>query len=85
VLGDTELVAVPRKVLEEWAAAEFPMPDRNFRYRGIDANGKPLKAIPYREFDLDLAWDSFDIAHELTTKGIQKFVADYQTTLRRSA
>jgi hypothetical protein len=27
---------------------------------------------------------SFDLAHELTTKGIQKFVADYQRTLRRS-
>jgi hypothetical protein len=28
--------------------------------------------------DLNLPWQSFDIAHELTTKGIQKFVADYQ-------
>lgn len=27
-------------------------------------------------------WESFDIAHELTTKGIHKFVADYQSTLK---
>ncbi len=80
-----ELVTVPSKVVEEWAATGFPMPDRNFRYRGADANGKPLKAIPYRELDLDLPRESFNIAHELTTKGIQKFVADYQSTLRRSA
>jgi hypothetical protein len=61
------------------------MPDRDFRYRGVDASGQLLKSIPYQELDLNLPWESFDIAHELTTKGIQKFVADYQSTLRRSA
>ena len=53
--------------------------------RGLDATGKLLKAIPYKELDLNLPWQSFDIAHELTTKGIQKFVTDYRATLRRSA
>ena len=61
------------------------MPDQDFRYRGVDARGNPLKAIPYKELDLNLPWETFDIAHELTTKGIEKFVADYQSTLRRSA
>lgn len=80
-----ELATVPTKVLEEWAARDFPMPDQDFRYQGVDAGGKPLKAIPYKGLDLDLPWQSFDIAHEHTTKGIQKFVADYQSTLRRPA
>jgi transaldolase len=80
-----ELATVPSKVLQEWAAAGFPMPDQNLLYKGVDANGKPLKPIPYKELDLNLPWDSFDLAHELTTKGIQKVVADYQSTLRRSA
>jgi transaldolase len=80
-----ELATVPRKVLEEWAATAFPMPDRDFRYKGLDPSGKPLKAIPYKGLDLEQPWVSFDLAHELTTKGIQKFVADYQSTLRRSA
>lgn len=44
-----------------------------------------LKAISYKALDLNLPWQSFDIAHDLTTKGIQKFVADYRSTLRRSA
>jgi len=82
---NAELATVPSKVLEEWAAKGFPLPDRNFTYRGVDANDKPLKAIPYKELDLNLPWQSFDIAHELTKKGIQKFVADYESTLRRSA
>jgi hypothetical protein len=61
------------------------MPAQDFRYQGVDARGKPLKAIPDKPLDLGLPWQSFDIAHELTSKGIQKFVADYQSTLRRSA
>ena len=80
-----ELATVPTKILDEWAATGFPIPDQDFRYRGVDATGKPLRTILYRELDLSLPWQSFDIAHELTTKGIQKFVADYQNTLRRSA
>jgi hypothetical protein len=37
--------------------------------------GKPPKATPYKELDLNLPWQSFDISHELTKKGIQKIVA----------
>jgi transaldolase len=80
-----ELATVPSKVLQEWAAAGFPMPDQNFKYKPVDAKGKALKPIPYKELDLDQPWERFDLAHELTTKGIQKFVADYQSTLRRPA
>lgn len=80
-----ELATVPSKVLEEWAARGFPPPDRKFTYRGVDANGKPLKTIPYKQLDLNLPWQSFGIAHELTNKGIQKFVADYRNTLTSSA
>jgi transaldolase len=80
-----ELATVPAKVLMEWATKGFLMPDKSFSYKAVDASGKPLKAIPYKELNLNLPWQSFDIAHELTTAGIQKFVADYRSTLRRSA
>jgi len=80
-----ELATVPAKVLVEWATKHFPMPDKDFSYKAVDASGKPLKAIPYKALDLKRPWQSFDIAHELTTVGIQKFVADYRSTLRRSA
>lgn len=80
-----ELATVPSKVLQEWGAAGFPVPDQDFKFKAVDARGKPLKPIPYRDLDLNLTWNSFDLAHELTTKGIQKFVADYHSTLRRPA
>ena len=82
---DAELATVPSKVLQEWAAAGFPMPDHNFKFKPVDAKGKPLKPIPYKELALNLSWDTLDLAHKLTTQGIQKFVADYRSTLRRSA
>ena len=63
-----ELATVPTTVLDGWAATGFPMPDQDFRYRRVDASGKPLKAITYKELDLNLPWQSFDITHELTTK-----------------
>ena len=82
---DSELVTVPAKVLEKWAADNFPMPARDFSYKAASSSGEPLKPIPYKELDLNLPWQSFDISHELTTKGIQKFAADYRSTLKRSA
>jgi transaldolase len=82
---NAELVTVPAKVLEKWAGSNFPMPDQAFTYKGIGANGQRLKPIPYKVLDLNLPWQSLNIAHELTTKGIQKFVADYRSTLKRSA
>ncbi|HXQ36333.1 MAG TPA: transaldolase family protein [Anaerolineales bacterium] len=80
-----ELVTAPGKVWEEWAAKSFPLPGADFVYKGTDKDGKPLKPIAYKSLDLNQSWESFDIKHELTTKGIQQFVADYKSTLKQSA
>ena len=82
---EAELVTAPCAVWEQWASASRPMPDQRFVYNGTDHAGNALKPIPYKEFDLRQPWESFDFHHELTTKGIEKFVADYQKTLRQSA
>src|SRR5215472_2132231 len=80
-----ELVTAPGKVWEEWADASFPTPGTDFVYQGTDKANRPLKAIEYNSIDLNREWESFDIRHELTTKGIQQFVADYKSTLKQSA
>jgi transaldolase len=80
-----ELVTVPTKVLEEWAAKGFPMPDQNFVYKGVNPAGKALKPIPYRDINLNQPWNAFDLRHDLTTKGIEKFVEDFESTIRLSA
>jgi len=76
---ETELVTVPAKILELWSNKNFPMPDKQFQYK---TSGRP---IPYEELNLERAWATFDIQHDLTRKGIEKFAADYRATLSRPA
>lgn len=76
---ESELATVPAKVLQQWADKDFPMPDKEFQYK---SSGAPIQ---YEELDLEQPWEAFDIQHELTRKGIEKFVADYRATLSRSA
>jgi transaldolase len=80
-----ELVTVPAKVLEEWSAKGMPLPDQSFAYPAVDTKGNRLKPILYQELDLNMPWERFDIEHELTTQGIRKFVADYESTIRHTA
>jgi transaldolase len=82
---DADLATVPAKVLDEWAAQGTPLPDDSFVYHGINSKGQHLKPIEYKELDLNAPWESFDVRHELTIKGIKKFVADYESTLRKTA
>jgi transaldolase len=72
---DTDLATVPANILRDWAGAGFPMPDAQFSYRPSGAR------IEYQDIGLDAPWSSYDIAHELTTKGVEKFAADYRATL----
>lgn len=81
----SDLATVPAKILEEWASEGSPVPDDSFAYHPKNSKGEPLKAIHYKELDLNAPWESFDIQHDLTREGIQKFVADYESTLRKSA
>jgi len=56
-----------------------------FVHKGVDKAGNQLKQISNKSLDLTRPWDSFDIYHDLTTKGIQQFVADHKSTLKQSA
>ena len=74
-----ELVTVPAKVLEEWANNGMPLPDESFQYKPVGSE------IPYEPLDLDQPWEHFNIEHDLTKKGIQKFVSDYESTIRKAS
>jgi len=71
----SDLATVPAAVLRQWADQGLPRPDASFAYT------RELAPIEYHDLSLDRRWDSYPIEHELTTKGIQKFVADYRATL----
>jgi len=63
------------KAFQPWAATNFRLPSDDFRYEFAGA------AIPYEELDLTADWRSFDLQHELTDAGLQKFADDWNSLL----
>jgi transaldolase len=74
----SDIVTVPFDVLKMWAAARLPLPGGDYRYPTGQMND-----IPYRELDLSREWKEFDIAHALTTKGMERFSADWNQLIER--
>ena len=72
----TDIVTAPLKVFMEWGEKGLLLPGGNFIY----TVGK-LKPIPYEELDLDKDWSAFDISHELTAAGIDRFASDWNSLL----
>ena len=75
----SELVTVPAKILEQWAKEGMVLPGDDFAYKPVGSE------IPYEELNLEQAWEQFNIEHGLTRKGIEKFVLDYKSTLRKTS
>jgi transaldolase len=73
----SDIATVPFTVLKEWANKGAPIPDNNFIYQA-----KELKPIPYKEIGLNKNWKEYDISHDLTIKGIEKFSADWNALIQ---
>lgn len=71
------IITLPFKIFKEWADTNFQMPAENFTYAPSD-----LTPIPYKELDLSKPWTSFDIKHDLTNIGIEKFSADWNSLVK---
>lgn len=71
------IITLPFKVFKEWADTGFQVPDGGFTYAPSD-----LAEIPYKELDITKSWTSFDIKHELTEVGIEKFSADWNNLVK---
>lgn len=74
----TDVMTVPFKVLKEWAEKGMPLPSSDYQY---STNG--LKDITYQELDLSKDWQEFDIRHELTDKGIERFSQDWNALITK--
>lgn len=70
----SDIITVPFKIFTEWANVGFQLPPSDFIY-----DAPNLTEIPYRELSLDADWRTFDLTHELTTVGMQKFWEDWQS------
>jgi hypothetical protein len=41
-----------------------------------------LTAIPYQDIDLSKKWQEYDISHDLTVKGMERFSADWNALIK---
>ena len=63
----------------EWADMDMKIPGDDFVY-----NPEDLKTIEYKELDLNKNWSEFNLHHELTDKGMEKFSADWNALIKQS-
>ncbi len=71
-------ITIPFKVFEEWAKEGFQIPTLAFVYDVVPH----LNEIPYRQLNLDDDWKNFNLKHDLTDTGLQKFADDWRKLLK---
>ena len=72
----SDIVTAPYAVLKNWAAMGMPVPGEEYQY-----TAPSLKPIPYKELRLDKKWSQYEIGHELTDKGMERFSADWNALI----
>lgn len=72
----SDIITSPFKILKVWAEKGMPIPNGTFKYFVPN-----LKPIPYLEIYLNKPWQEYNINHELTDNGIEKFSADWNSLL----
>ena len=73
----SDIITAPYEVLKTWGEKGMPMPGDTYKY-----DVKSLKPIPYREIELGKKWEDYDVRHELTDKGMEKFSADWNSLIK---
>jgi transaldolase len=72
----SDIITAPFEVLKAWGEGGMPLPGPEYTYPV-----KGLKPIAYRQIDLDEKWQDYDIHHDLTDRGMEKFSADWNALI----
>lgn len=71
------IITAPFAVLKEWGEKGLPVPKDDYIY-----DHGTLAAVPYRDVDLSKNWHEYDIHHDLTVKGMERFSADWNLLIK---
>ncbi|MCL5666489.1 MAG: transaldolase [Patescibacteria group bacterium] len=74
-----DIITAPLKAIKEWAEAGKPTSPQPSLQEGREG----LRPIPFQEINLGKPWQEYNIKHELTDKGIEKFAADWNNLIQR--
>ena len=72
----SDIITSPFDVLEEWGKKGLPLPGPDYSY-----DPGSLRPIPYEEIDLTKDWREYDIRHDLTDKGMERFSQDWNSLI----
>jgi len=73
----SDIITAPYNILKEWGEKGLPMPGKDYVY-----DYKNLKDIQYKDFNLSRNWQGFDVNHDLTVTGMEKFSADWNSLVK---
>src|SRR3989338_5114309 len=73
----SDIITAPAKILREWAEKGMPIPAADYVYQV-----ERLKPIPYQNMMLTNPWREYNISHELTDTGIERFAADWDSLIK---
>lgn len=74
----SDIITSPFRVLKEWGEQGMYIPGSEYAY-----DAKNLRPIEYKNLDLTKPWQTFDIRHDLTDKGMAQFSADWNNLIQR--
>jgi transaldolase len=72
----SDIITAPYAILKEWGEKGLPLPENDYVY-----NSGKLKAIPYKDIGLSKKWQEYDISHDLTARGMEKFSSDWNALI----
>lgn len=70
-----DIITAPFKILKEWADAGMKVPGSSYKYQ------TQLKPIPYQNLDLTKPWQEYNISHEMTDAGLERFTNDWNNLI----
>lgn len=72
----SDIITAPFEILKKWGEQGMPLPGPEYTY---PVEG--LKPMFYRELGLGKPWVDYDIRHDLTDKGMEKFSSDWNSLI----
>ena len=67
-----DIITAPATIYKQWAQNNLEIPDNNYIY-----NAGELKPMEYENIELGKNWREYNIKHDLTDKGIERFSNDW--------
>lgn len=76
ILAGTDIITAGFKYLKEWAEDGKKMPGKDFVLKPTG-----FRPILYKEHDLNKDWTDFNIEDEMTDKGLDQFIQDWNNAI----